>query len=159
MVSVKYINLEALSTRQTVQTISSLNLFIPFALALENLAMPLFTYSIYDTLMLLFLLVNCISQLFISARFNDENVIQRKIAIFLTVLKILILICIKTVQIIQNRSNSSERNIEYIATVDVLIVSSYMIYCLYKDLRLFGSGLKEYFRYGSKRMILSEKGE
>lgn len=90
---------------------------------------------------------------FISLNHKDENVLQRKIAIRLSLFKIILVLAIILLRTIFHIT--TDESIDYYMSVlrfDLLLVSLIMHYFLIKDYNQFGSGLKEYFNFKAFRI-------
>lgn len=148
----------AFATRKFLESFGSLNVFIASVISGKVFLLPVSTYSAYGSLIFAFTIVTYIQQLFITVKFNEESLTQRKIAIFLSFIRIPLavgaVIWRSSVQITSNNYVKPKNMIIFLFT-DVIIIAIFMIIVLIRDTRQFGSGLKEAFNFKTKRIRLS----
>lgn len=131
-------------------------MFLIIALSFEDLVYPFFKFNLYNAFVLIFIFLTALSQILIFSRINEENVIQRKLALGFCIFKITYGIILKIIQTVLFYTNITERSVQFIVSIDIIIVSFVMIYLSYKDFKNFGSGLKEVLKTGLNRMSINE---
>lgn len=94
--------------------------------------------------------------IFICVNFDDENVLQRKIAIFFTFVRILMRGFQLSILIYKKGSYRQEKFFtSSIFTVNYMIAGSIVLVILFIDMSFFGSGLKRYLKSKPVQISLS----
>ncbi len=97
-----------------------------------------------------------IQQLFISINFNEENILQRKVALFFSLINFtLALWLILADAIFYNPNYPTIYHTSIFIYFDAMVVNLGLTYALIKDFNNFGSGFKEFLRQKVKRFDLS----
>ncbi|ELA41930.1 uncharacterized protein VICG_01114, partial [Vittaforma corneae ATCC 50505] len=105
-----------------------------------------------------FTILTFVQQLFISVSFNQESRTQRKIAISLSFLKIPVAIGVMvwySLTTISKEGHPKSKAVLMYLFSDILIITVLMNYVLLQDTRKFGSGLKEFLKFKTKKIQLS----
>jgi hypothetical protein len=151
---------KAFSTRRCLEAFGEVNIFLSVSINEKLFIGPNSVFDILSWLCLGYVFMTIIQQLLISVYFNEENLIQRKLAIFLTILKIPLNILLL---IWWGKGNRNGANFGYnrffgFLFGDMIALTLFMIYFLVMDYRQFGSGLKEYLNFKTVRVSLTGRG-
>lgn len=133
---------EMIMVRQNLKTLAYINIFVSLVMA-KKLHLPSFETQhgiVYGTIAVIGLtLLQC---LLAYVRFHDENLVQRKIAIVTTVLKLSFTVglLISTVYCTSHEA----RVINIVIYTDALLVTLASLCYLWVDMESFGNGLRAY---------------
>lgn len=147
----------AFATRKYLEIFGTINVFMA-SLISGKLFLPISTlYVPFASIIFGFSLITYVQQIFISAKFNEEDMRQRKIAIFLTTIRIPLAVAIL---VWYNTANISDRGEMYSRSVitylfvDIILLAIAMDYFLIQDTMQFGSGLKDMISFKTRQMNL-----
>lgn len=149
---------DAFGTRKCLEAFGSINVFVAVMISAKFFLPPSSVYNKASALTFGFTMLTLVEQLFISVGFNEENIKQRRIALFLSFLKIPVAILSIVVYSTYNISNESYyRNREAVIYLlgDILLITICMDYLLVQDTRKFGSGLKDFLKFKTRKLNLS----
>lgn len=150
---------DAFSTRKFLESFGPLNVFMASVIFGKVFLPPFRAKSGSVYLVLGFTILTYIQQLFISVRFHDESKSQRRIAIMLSIIRIPVIILAMIWYILsETKADVTKRGSTAVfcyITGDLIIISLLMIFVLIKDRRRFGSGLKEFLSFGTKKINLT----
>lgn len=147
----------AFAVRKALQTFGSINIFLVFAVLGKDFVPPLERFNGITLLSLSYAILSSIQQLFISANFNDEDITQRKVAIFLSFARLPIIICIIVWCAVGPKHRATTHAVSIFIFSDILVISLIVNYILLCDTSMFGSGLKESLIFKTKIFDLSSK--
>lgn len=146
----------AFATRKILEAFGLINVFSSAALACKDFVIPSTRFTKPGILRFSYIIVTFVQQLFISVNFNDEDIIQRKIAVYLSFLKIpLIIGSIIWIAIAPAPKPGVTDSVEIFVIADALVESIAMNWFLVSDTKKFGSGVKEYLMFRTKKLDLS----
>lgn len=146
----------AFSTRTILQTFGSINVFFALNLGLKDLILPSSRFNKPSIPRYIYVLLTFVQQLFISVNFYSEDKIQRRIALYISYLRIpLIIGAIVWLAIAPPPRIGLTDDVEIFVLSDILAISIIMIWFLESDTRMFGSGLKEYMMFKTNKLDLS----
>jgi len=144
------------STRRKLETLSVLNVFIPIVMTERLYLPPRIATRLIDKFMVFgILLLTVGQQVFIYIRLYEEDIVQRRVAIGLTVAKLVMSVGL-LVGTILGRTLGLTRptGVRLIFYLDELLISGIFIYYLLEDTRNFGRGLKRRMEKSIKRLAL-----
>lgn len=151
---------KAYTTRKCLETMGEVNVFSSLAIFGKIFLLPKIYADSFSLVAAALTGITLLQQLAISMFFCDENVIQRRIAIFISLLKLPVnIILILWIPLVEHRRRSGHIHTETETFFDFLFVdiealNILLIYFLIKDYSSFGSGLKEYLKFKNKRISL-----
>ena len=147
---------EAYNVRRTVKYLSLVDLFLVVIINGRFFLPPVQPNLRIDFSVTGILAFTLIQQILINARENQENKIQRRIAIGLSLLKSLMMI-VEIVFISFNTFllSDSARSIKILLYCDIMLDSVFLSVYLYKDLLNFGCGLKEHLEFKTEKIRLN----
>lgn len=149
---------DAFGTRKCLEAFGSINVFVAVMISAKFFLPPSSVYNKASAVTFGFTMLTFVEQLFISVGFNEENIVQRKIALFLSFLKIPVAISAIVMYSLYDLSNKSYyRNREIVIYLlgDTLLITICMNYLLVQDTRKFGSGLKDFLKFKTRKLNLS----
>lgn len=147
---------EAYKLRIIVRTISFIDLFLALLICGRFFFPPTQPYSKKDFTIILLFVLTLIQQIFIRTQWELEDVLQRKIAIAIAVMKwATALVDLILFSFSDSASFLASKTIKISLFIDILVISSSLIFFLYKDLMSYGSGLKNHFRLKTRSLDLS----
>lgn len=146
----------AFTTRKILQTFGMINMFFALCLGCKDFVIPSTRFTQPATIRFSYIVVTCIQQLFISINFHDEDFVQRKIAIYISLFKILLIIgAIVWTKVAGPPRLGISNSVEIFVLADALAVSVITTWFLINDTKQFGSGVKEYLIFRTKKLDLS----
>ncbi|ELA41141.1 uncharacterized protein VICG_01840 [Vittaforma corneae ATCC 50505] len=143
------------STRQKLRTLSTINIFIPIITVQKLYLAPTQFGLKSETSTAVILLLTVIQHLFVYANFHQESLVQRIIAVAITIIKaglslnLIILTAIKYAYLL-NKANDAR----IIVYLDLLLITLVFLYYLWKDMRNFGKGLQKHILFRTRELTL-----
>lgn len=143
------------SIRKRLKILAPINLFTPTVIVQKLYLPPFEPEEPFEHIGWAIFCLTVLQQLSIYTGPDDENVVQKKIAIFITGLKALLTIVLLGF-VVSRYMNIVERSriTRVVLYVDVLIVTLVLMYYLLMDTRSFGVGLKQRVEANSRRLTL-----
>lgn len=143
------------SIRQRLQTFGAINIFIP-VMMIKNLYLPprIFSFS-FEHINTVVLALTLVQHVFVYTRFHDEDMVQRKIAIAVTVVKAgftVLLIVLTAMNYMY--SEYLARVIKIILCSDLLLLTLAFLYYLWVDMKNFGKGLRKHVLFRTRELTL-----
>ncbi|ELA41145.1 uncharacterized protein VICG_01844 [Vittaforma corneae ATCC 50505] len=143
------------SIRQRLQTFGSIDLFIAIVIA-KNLYLPpqIFSFK-FEHITIAILALTVLQHVFVYAKFHDEDITQRKMAIVITIVKAVVAALL--IVLIAANYTSSEyltRVIKIMLCTDLLVLTLVFLYYLWKDMKNFGKGLKKHILFRTRELTL-----
>lgn len=145
----------AFAARMRLGTLCEINVFMSTLLQGKFWVPPTPSFKILAGVKFIDAGVTYIQQLFISVNFNEEDVVQRRVAIGLSVVNIFFPIGLFIwEQILSKENHDIHSDFFKFIYLDMLLIAVFMTLFLIHDYYLFGSGLKEYMKFKTKRLHL-----
>jgi len=142
-------------TRKSLESIYGVTFFANCAIAGRFIYNPLQIISSISYAVLVWLAISLAQQLFVCVRFNSEVVLQRKIAIVLSAVKMAASVLILVYYRWQYRDSWSKgMAVDILLFCDSIVLSILEGYYVFIDWRKFGSGLKKRLAFNTTRLIL-----
>lgn len=147
---------EAFAARKRLETLCEINIFMSSLLQLWFLVPPNASYRWLEVVRGFDTTFTYIQQLFISVNFNSENASQRMVAIIISIFNICFPIVLFIFeQLLSKRHYEFQSNLFKFIYIGMLLITIFMSVFLIQDYNRFGSGLKEYMKFKTKRLQLS----
>lgn len=143
------------SLRKRIETYSSINLFLPMVIIEKIYFTPDVFVLKFEYLVFLILILTGIQHIFIYTDFYGEDILQRKIAIAVTVIKAiasLVLLMFAAMNYGQLLNNG--RDVRIILYVDLILITLAFLYYLRADMKNFGKGLKQHIMFRTRKLTL-----
>lgn len=147
----------AFATRMRLKAAIKISLFLAIVICMKIIVPPLPPTNSNYLGIIFFSFLTCIFCLVVCVNFNDENKVQRKIAIIIYFIKLAVITLVKFDFFIYRREYLVVSDaITIFAMANFLIVSFVVFYTVISDFAQFGSGLKEYLNENMKKVDLSK---
>ncbi|ELA41146.1 uncharacterized protein VICG_01845 [Vittaforma corneae ATCC 50505] len=143
-----------ISVRQRLKTLTYPTVFLPLV-TIKKLYLPssVFQYNFeYTTIVILGL--TGLQYLFVHVKFHDEDLAQRKVAIVITILKIVFTVGLLVATVCHSSLTSKARTISIVVYFDILLVTLVFLHYLWKDMKNFGKGLKKHILFRTRELKL-----
>ncbi|ELA41143.1 uncharacterized protein VICG_01842 [Vittaforma corneae ATCC 50505] len=143
------------SLRKRIETLSSINLFLPAVIILKIYFTPIIFVQRFENITFAILILTALQHVFTYANFYDEDLLQRRIAIAITIIKAVVIIVLIVLTSL-NYANliANGRDIRIILYADILLVTLMFLYCLCVDMKSFGKGLKKHILFRTRKLTL-----
>ncbi|KAM0680502.1 hypothetical protein GINT2_001190 [Glugoides intestinalis] len=143
------------ATRMRLAALGFANIFVPAVVLAKQYIPPLEKVIPSDAIIIVIFLISLIQQLLISVNIHDEDILQRKVAIFFTILKgLLIIIDFAFTIKIQLFDSEANKIIKLILCMDILIINTAFLRYMLLDMKGFSHGLKEALLFKTRRLKL-----
>lgn len=149
---------QAFATRKQLELFGSINVFTSTVILFKFLLPPSSIYANVTYLTGIFTFTSYLQQALITVNLHQELVRQRQLAIILAFIKIGLAI---TIIVLYNRYSigldvlDQPSKVISFLFVDIIVITIGMTYLLIKDLKQFGSGLKEFLKFKTKVVSLN----
>lgn len=146
---------KAFSTRQKLQYMGNINFFL---LAIEGTSIlhrePL-AYRIDHILSLIMLILSIMQQITVFVNIYDENRAQRKVALSITAMKLVLSLGLIFIVILELLSTGNKKKITHaFIYADIILLSVIFFYYMSVDMLQFGSGLKECYKMRTRKIYI-----
>ncbi|ELA41140.1 uncharacterized protein VICG_01839 [Vittaforma corneae ATCC 50505] len=143
------------STRKKLQTLGTINLFIPVIIIKKLYFIPSQFELKIEWINIVVLALTVLQQLFVYAKFHNEDLVQRRIAIAVTIVKLainIVLIVTTSIEFIYLLRRA--KDVRIIIYVELLLITLVFLYYLWIDMKNFGKGLKEHILFRTRGLTL-----
>lgn len=148
---------ESYVTRKRLQTFGMIDIFVSTAVLGKIILPPHTKYSAVSFVTITIVLLTYVRNVLMSANIDDENTLQRNVAIWMSFANILLLMMtIVLTALYASGCVASTHGVQLFVYADMLVVKIVMNIYMRKDKKNFGSGLKEFFAFRGQVLDLSK---
>lgn len=151
---------DAFATRKSLEVFGGINVFLATVIAGKVFLPPTSRLTPANMLIFGFMLLTYIQQIFVSVHFNEENRLQRIIAVVLAFLMIATAAGVITKYSVTSPGEpgyEKTRSILIYLFGDIIVITIIMNYFLIKDTSKFGSGLRELLLFKTQKISLDDE--